>query len=62
MVTPIELAGLTLPSPILVASGCGGTGRELAAYGDLAALGGFVTRSITVSARPGGAMPWLPAR
>jgi dihydroorotate dehydrogenase (NAD+) catalytic subunit len=55
--TPIELAGLTLPSPVLVASGCGGTGRELAAYGDLAALGGFVTRSISVTARPGGTMP-----
>ncbi|MGH3361789.1 MAG: hypothetical protein ACRDOM_04950, partial [Nocardioides sp.] len=47
----------TLPNPILVASGCGGTGRELAAYGDLSALGGFVTRSITVGARPGGAAP-----
>jgi dihydroorotate dehydrogenase (NAD+) catalytic subunit len=54
---PTELAGLTLPSPVLVASGCGGTGRELAAYGDLSALGGFVTRSITVHARPGGSMP-----
>ncbi len=25
----VELAGLTLPNPVLVASGCGGTGREL---------------------------------
>ena len=47
------LAGLTLPRPVLVASGCGGTGRELAAYGDLAALGGFVTRSITLDRPPG---------
>jgi dihydroorotate dehydrogenase (NAD+) catalytic subunit len=54
---PTELAGLTLPSPVLVASGCGGTGRELAAYGDLSALGAFVTRTITVNARPGGSMP-----
>jgi dihydroorotate dehydrogenase (NAD+) catalytic subunit len=53
----VELAGLTLPNPVLVASGCGGTGRELAAYGDLAALGGFVTRSITVNGRPGGPAP-----
>jgi dihydroorotate dehydrogenase (NAD+) catalytic subunit len=52
-----ELAGLSLTSPVLVASGCGGTGRELAAYGDLTALGGFVTRSITVAARPGGPAP-----
>lgn len=53
----IELAGLTLANPVLVASGCGGTGRELAAYGALDAVGGFVTRSITVNARPGGRMP-----
>ncbi len=25
----VALAGLTLPNPVLVASGCGGTGREL---------------------------------
>ncbi len=50
----VTLAGLTLASPVLVAAGCGGTGRELAAYGDLADLGGFVTRSITLNARPGG--------
>lgn len=42
---------------VMVASGCGGTGRELAAYGDLAELGGFVTRSITRDARPGGPLP-----
>ena len=41
-------------NPVLTASGCGGTGRELAAYGDLGALGGFVTRSVTLRARPGG--------
>jgi dihydroorotate dehydrogenase (NAD+) catalytic subunit len=53
----VDLAGLTLPSPVLVASGCGGTGRELAAYADLTAFGGFVTRSITVNARAGGPAP-----
>ena len=40
----VDLAGLALPNPILVASGCGGTGRELAAYGALGDLGGVVTR------------------
>lgn len=54
---PVELAGMTLANPVLVASGCGGTGRELAAYGDLADLGGFVTRSISLNARPGGRLP-----
>ena len=53
----VELAGLTLANPVLVASGCGGTGRELAAYGALADLGGFVTRSITLNPRPGGPLP-----
>ena len=28
----VRVAGLTLASPVLVASGCGGTGRELSAY------------------------------
>lgn len=55
--TTVELAGLTLSSPVLVASGCGGTGRELTAYGALGDLGGFVTRSITLNARPGGPTP-----
>ncbi|MGI8645764.1 MAG: nitronate monooxygenase [Nocardioides sp.] len=53
----VTLAGLTLASPVLVASGCGGTGRELGAYVDLRRLGAFVTRSITLDARSGGAMP-----
>ena len=53
----LSLAGLTLPNPILVAAGCGGTGKELGQYGALADLGGFVTRSITVNARPGGRAP-----
>jgi dihydroorotate dehydrogenase (NAD+) catalytic subunit len=38
---------------VMVASGCGGTGRELTPYLDLAELGGFVTRSITLDARAG---------
>lgn len=48
---------LDLTAPVMVAAGCGGTGRELAAYGDLSALGGFVTRSVTVAARLGGLGP-----
>lgn len=38
---------------LYVASGCGGTGRELAPYVDLAALGGFVTRTLTLDPRRG---------
>jgi dihydroorotate dehydrogenase (NAD+) catalytic subunit len=49
--------GWPFANPVLTASGCGGTGRELAAYGALAELGGFVTRSITLHPRPGAPAP-----
>jgi len=55
----LTMAGLTLASPVLVASGCGGTGRELVPFLDLTALGAFVTRSITLDPRSGGPMPRL---
>lgn len=48
---------LDLRNPVMVAAGCGGTGRELAEFTDLASLGGFVTRSITVAPRVGGPQP-----
>lgn len=40
-------------SKLFVASGCGGTGRELAPFVDLAQLGGFVTRTLTLDPRRG---------
>ncbi|GAA1929749.1 dihydroorotate dehydrogenase [Nocardioides hwasunensis] len=48
-----------LPGPVMVASGCGGTGRELEAFAGAAGIAGLhlVTRSITLDARPGGAAP-----
>ena len=49
--------GWPFPNLVLTASGCGGTGRDLAAYGDLSSLGGFVTGSVTLQPRPGGAEP-----
>ena len=49
----ISVSDWPFANPVLTASGCGGTGRELAAYGELAELGGFVTRSVTRLARPG---------
>lgn len=48
---------LALASPVMVAAGCGGTGRELVPFTDLTTLGGFVTRSITITPRPGGGHP-----
>jgi dihydroorotate dehydrogenase (NAD+) catalytic subunit len=50
-------AGLTLPSPVLVAAGCVGTGRELAGLVDLRRVGGVVSRSITLEPRKGSPPP-----
>lgn len=55
----VEFAGLRLSSPVLVASGCAGTGAELQRFTSLSDLGAVVTRSITLSARPGGPLPRL---
>jgi dihydroorotate dehydrogenase (NAD+) catalytic subunit len=51
------LAGVTLPSPVLTAAGCGGTGRELHRFVDLEAVGAFTTRTITLDPRPGSPAP-----
>lgn len=42
--------------PVMVASGCGGTGRELAPFLDLDGVA-FVTRSVTLDARQGASGP-----
>lgn len=55
--TSTTLAGLTLASPVLVASGCAGTGRELAAHAPLSTYGAVVTRSISRDPRPGAGVP-----
>lgn len=44
----VELAGVVLPHPVLVAAGCGGTGAELHRFTDIASVAGFVTRTITL--------------
>src|SRR5688500_11181270 len=46
-------AGLVLPTPVMVASGCAGTGRELSGLVDLRKVGGLVSRSITLEPRKG---------
>ena len=53
------LAGVVLPSPVLTAAGCGGTGRELEPFLDLDLLGAFTTRTLTLDPRPGAASPRL---
>jgi dihydroorotate dehydrogenase (NAD+) catalytic subunit len=51
------LAGLELPDPVFTASGCAAAGQELAAFNDLTAIGGVVTKSIQLKARAGRATP-----
>lgn len=52
-----RLGELTLAAPVMVASGCGATGRELDPFLDVSALGAFVTRSVTLDSRAGAAPP-----
>jgi dihydroorotate dehydrogenase (NAD+) catalytic subunit len=49
--------GLVLPTPVMIASGCAGTGRELAGLVDLRKVGGLVSRSVTLEARKGSPPP-----
>ena len=54
---PTTLADITLRSPVLVAAGCAGSGRELARFTDLRGFGAVVTRSITADPRSGRPAP-----
>lgn len=51
------LAGIDVAAPVFTASGCAAAGRELAAYNDLTALGGVVTKSVMRAPRHGRATP-----
>jgi dihydroorotate dehydrogenase (NAD+) catalytic subunit len=46
-------AGLVLPTPVMIAAGCTGTGRELAGLVDLRRVGALVSRSVTQEPRKG---------
>lgn len=48
---------LALKNPVIAASGTFGNGVEFAPYGDLAALGGFVVKGISLESRSGNRMP-----
>ena len=43
----IDLNGLRLPTPVLAASGCFGSGQEMAEMVDLKRIGGIVTKTVT---------------
>ncbi len=51
------LGSLTLPNPVLTASGCAASGRELDQFFDVSTLGAVVTKSIMMRPRSGRATP-----
>jgi dihydroorotate dehydrogenase (NAD+) catalytic subunit len=53
----VDVAGVALATPVLIASGCAGTGKELQGLVDLRRVGGVVSRTITVEPREGSAPP-----
>lgn len=53
----IDLAGLKLASPVLAASGCFGSGREMSRFVDLTKLGAVVCKTVTLKPRRGIAPP-----
>src|SRR3954454_24494345 len=53
------LGHVELPNPVMTAAGCGGTGRELGRFFDVAKLGAIVTPSITPQPRAGRPAPRL---
>ena len=53
----VDLGGLALATPVMIASGCAGTGRELAGLVDTRRIGAIVTRSITLRPRRGDPTP-----
>ncbi|MDQ2797831.1 MAG: dihydroorotate dehydrogenase [Actinomycetota bacterium] len=52
-----RLGPLTLPNPMLTASGCAAAGRELHQFFDVAELGAVVTKSIMAQPRSGRSTP-----
>ena len=53
----IEAAGLRFQNPLLLASGTAAYGRELAGVVDLEALGGLVTKAVSIEPRAGAPAP-----
>ena len=52
-----SVAGLSFANPIVLAAGTAGYGRELASITDLRALGGIVTKAVSVTPRAGAPAP-----
>jgi len=53
----VDLDGVVFPTPVLAASGCFGSGREMSELVDLRRVGGIVTKSVTLGPTKGLATP-----
>jgi len=53
----VDFAGVRLKNPVFTASGTCGYGDEVADFMDINALGGFITKSITLKPRKGNRTP-----
>src|SRR5450631_4915540 len=53
----VDLAGMSLPNPLMTASGCAANGRELHRFFDIAGLGAFVTKTVLADPRSGRGTP-----
>jgi dihydroorotate dehydrogenase (NAD+) catalytic subunit len=52
-----RMGHVELPNPVLTASGCAGSGRELAQFFDVAKIGAVVTKSVMLAPRAGRPTP-----
>jgi dihydroorotate dehydrogenase (NAD+) catalytic subunit len=53
----VDLGGFVMPTPVMVASGCAGRGKELQGLVEVRRVGAVVTRTITVAPRQGSPPP-----
>ena len=53
----VDLAGTSLPNPMMTASGCAAGGREMHRFIDVSALGAFVTKSVKLDPVSGRGTP-----
>lgn len=53
----VDLGGVVLPTPVMIAAGCGGTGGELSGLLDMRKVGAIVSRTITLELEKGSPTP-----
>ncbi|MEX1264052.1 MAG: dihydroorotate dehydrogenase [Actinomycetota bacterium] len=55
----VDLGGIVIPTPVMIAAGCAGTGSELSGLVDLRKVGAVVSRTITLEPEKGSPTPRL---